>query len=131
MTERQTSKEQFGDVLSRTLGAVASVVGGALGPGIPILSAALSAASRTGEAVNGFSAKGGASGAGGTTGSGSGDGWDLLKAQEAMQSKGQSFNAQYLALQESLQKESREYTAITNIMKVRHDSAKSAINNIR
>ena len=36
-----------------------------------------------------------------------------------------------LELQLQVQQESREYNAITNVLKVRHDSAKSAINNIR
>jgi hypothetical protein len=66
----------------------------------------------------------------GATGTGTGSGWDLLAAQQAMQSDSQSFNMQYLALQDQMQRESREFTAISNIMKVRQDSAKNAISNI-
>ena len=49
---------------------------------------------------------------------------DLLKAQDS-QAK------EYLALQNEMQRESREFNALSNILKVRHDSAKAAINNIR
>jgi hypothetical protein len=34
-------------------------------------------------------------------------------------------------MQMQMQQESREYNTISNVLKVRHDSAKSAINNIR
>ena len=34
-------------------------------------------------------------------------------------------------MQREMQRESREFTALSNIMKVRHDTAKSAINNVR
>ena len=51
--------------------------------------------------------------------------------QRALSADGQKFNMAYLALQNEMQKESREHNAISNIMKVRHDSAKAAINNIR
>jgi hypothetical protein len=55
---------------------------------------------------------------------------DLMEATRALQQDSQTFNLQYLQLQENLQRESREFTALTNVMKVKHDSAKSAINNI-
>lgn len=42
-----------------------------------------------------------------------------------------NFGLQYLALQESMQQENRQYTALTNIMKTKHDTAKAAINNVR
>ncbi len=48
----------------------------------------------------------------------------------ALQQESQTFNLQYLQLQENMQRESREFTALSNVMKVKHDSAKSAINNI-
>jgi hypothetical protein len=38
---------------------------------------------------------------------------------------------QYMVLQNRMQEESREYNTLSNIMKVRHESAKTAINNIR
>ena len=60
----------------------------------------------------------------------SGGPWDLLEAQRTMQDQNQSFNLQYLQIQDQMQKESREFTTVSNIMKVRSDSAKAAINNI-
>ncbi len=55
---------------------------------------------------------------------------DLLAATKALQQQSQSFNLEYLQLQESMQRESREFTALSNVMKVKHDSAKAAISNI-
>lgn len=66
----------------------------------------------------------------GATGGGSGSGDDVLAATRALQQESQAFNLQYLQLQEDMQRESREFTAISNVMKVRHDSAKAAIQNI-
>jgi hypothetical protein len=71
----------------------------------------------------------GAAGEGGKTGAAGGDG-DILAATRALQEQAQSFNLQYLQLQESLQRESREFTTLSNVMKVKHDSAKSSIQNI-
>jgi len=43
----------------------------------------------------------------------------------------QSFNLQYLGLQQAMQDENRRFTLVSNIMKNKHDTAKNAINNIR
>lgn len=59
-----------------------------------------------------------------------GGGSDLVEATRALQNQAQSFNLQYLQLQESMQRESREFQALSNVMKVKHDSAKAAIGNI-
>ncbi|QSQ23989.1 hypothetical protein JY651_03145 [Pyxidicoccus parkwayensis] len=150
---RQTPKNEFGSVLARAAQEVvrsgAGLVGGMV-PAGPILSAAVSS---TKTAVSMVATSTGASGTtvpvaavGGSAGStaggtgaamgtgaatGNGDAWDLLEAQRALSADGQKFNMAYLALQNEMQKESREHNAISNIMKVRHDSAKAAINNIR
>lgn len=42
-----------------------------------------------------------------------------------------SFSMQYLQLQQQMQNENRSYTAISNIMKTKHDTAKNSISNIR
>ena len=42
-----------------------------------------------------------------------------------------SFNLQYLQLQSQMQQENRAYTAVSNIMKTKHDTAKNSISNIR
>ena len=43
----------------------------------------------------------------------------------------QEFNLYYLQLQEQLSAENRAYTAMSNVLKARHDTVKNAIGNIR
>ena len=42
-----------------------------------------------------------------------------------------AFNVQYLQLHAQMQNENRSYTAISNIMKTKHDTVKNSINNVR
>lgn len=60
-----------------------------------------------------------------------GSGTELMQATKAMQEMNQTFNLQYLKLQEDMQAQNRQFTLVSNIMKVKHDTAKSAINNVR
>jgi hypothetical protein len=55
----------------------------------------------------------------------------LYKAAREMQEMSQSFNLQYLDLQRNMQRENRQFTLVSNIMKTKHDTAKNAIDNIR
>jgi hypothetical protein len=55
---------------------------------------------------------------------------DVLDETRALHEESRTFNLQYLQLQENVQRESREFTALSNVMRVKHDSAKSAIANI-
>lgn len=55
----------------------------------------------------------------------------LLNATKNMQETQMSFNLQYLQLQSQMQHENRSYTAISNIMKTKHDTVKNSISNIR
>ena len=58
----------------------------------------------------------------------------LLKQKESTEKAmkmQQSFNLQYLQLQQNMQRQNRQFTLVSNIMKVKHDTAKSAINNVR
>jgi hypothetical protein len=64
------------------------------------------------------------------TAAGSGGG-DSFEAARLLQQEGQSFNLRYLELQERLQRETREFTALSNVMKVRHDAARAAIQNVQ
>lgn len=41
------------------------------------------------------------------------------------------FNMQYLQLQSRLQHENRQYTAISNVLKTKHDTVKNSISNVR
>jgi hypothetical protein len=135
---RQTPKNDFGQVLARTAGEVARVGAGFLPPALSggavsaVVSGIRSVTSMTAAATSAsgavpLPAAGGSAGAA----SGQGEQWDLLEAQKALNAEGQRFSATYLQLQNEMQKESRQFTAVSNIMKVRHDSAKAAINNIR
>jgi hypothetical protein len=55
----------------------------------------------------------------------------LLKLKHATEEMQQSFNLQYLQLQQNMQQQNRQFTLVSNIMKVKHDTTKAAINNIR
>jgi hypothetical protein len=43
----------------------------------------------------------------------------------------ESFNQQYLTLQSQMERENRQYSSISNIMKTKHDTAKNSISNVR
>ena len=55
----------------------------------------------------------------------------LMAATQQMQETQMSFNLQYLQLQSQMQAENRSYTAVSNIMKTKHDTVKNSIANIR
>lgn len=143
---RQTPNNDFGTVLARTAQEVVRTGAGvvaAIVPGGPAVSAAVASVSSvvSTAASSAPSVRGASMMAGGTGGTGSasatlgstgqGDQWDLLAAQKEMQADGAKMNLEYMHLQNQMQAESRAHNAISNIMKVRHDSAKAAINNIR
>lgn len=140
---RQTPQNDFGTVFARTAQEVVRAGAGVaanLIPGGPAVSAAVSSISSVvssttaggGRAASTTPLAGGVGGAGGPLGaSGQGEQWDLLAAQKEMQAEGMKMNLAYMNLQNDMQKESRAHNALSNIMKVRHDSAKAAINNIR
>lgn len=154
-TPRQTPKDEFGDVLMNTMsnvvenGAVlASVV-----PGFGGLSAAVSsvksfvsaAPQRTASAVNGVAGNGvvnvmGANGSGPQgivpysslspqTGQSLGSG--EFSSNSPAVTEMARVSEYYMTLQNEVQQESRAYNTLSNVIKVRHDSAKAAINNIR
>ena len=56
---------------------------------------------------------------------------DLLNQTQNMQELAQSFNLQYLQLQEKMQSENRSFSTVSNVMKTKHDTAKSSISNVR
>lgn len=55
----------------------------------------------------------------------------LLQAIKDLDEMSQSFNMQYLGLQQQMQDENRRFTLLSNIMKTKHDTAKNSIDNIR
>lgn len=56
---------------------------------------------------------------------------DKQAALAALQSKMAAMNMQFLALQQSLQQASRQYTTVSNVLKTKHDTVKNSINNVR
>ena len=136
---RQTPRNDFGTVFARTAQEVVKTGAGivaSLVPGAPMVSAAVasigSVVSSAASSARGASVVPLSGGTGGAPGiPGQGEQWDLLAAQKEMQAEGMKMNLAYMNLQNEMQAESRAHNAISNIMKVRHDSAKAAINNIR
>jgi hypothetical protein len=55
----------------------------------------------------------------------------LMAATKQIGEMNMSFNLQYLQLQQKMQAENRQFTLVSNIMKVKHDTARNAINNVR
>jgi hypothetical protein len=49
---------------------------------------------------------------------------ELIETTKEMQEMQMSFNLQYLQLQNQIQNENRQFTMVSNIMKVKHDTAK-------
>jgi hypothetical protein len=61
----------------------------------------------------------------------SGDTGDMMSQMQQFSEMNMSFNMQYLALQQKMQSDNRQFTSLSNIMKTKHDAAKNAINNVR
>lgn len=151
---RQTPKDEFGDVLSSAMGNVVKLGGAVLNAatGAPVVSAAVSSVGALGSlhaqrATAGVVAVGGA----GLTSTGAGivpmssaGSLTTVRSVAGPTSGGvepanmtdylsqmRTEADRSLLMQMQMQQESREYNTLSNVLKVRHDSAKSAINNIR
>jgi hypothetical protein len=145
---RQTPRNEFGQVMKNTLEngvKAAGVVSGALlgnMPGGGIISAAVT--SVTNLASTGQTASAGLAASVITTVGGTGvisarsdvssqiassTGMPSSVADMVQQMRAEADRSMMMQMQ--MQQESREYNAVSNVLKVRHDSAKSAINNIR
>ena len=55
----------------------------------------------------------------------------MMMATQRMQEMNQTFNLQYLQLQQKMQNESRQFTAVSNVMKTKHDTARNALSNLK
>lgn len=149
---RQTPKNEFGNVLKDALTTAANVGGTLLGgagiPGAGIVSAAVNnvtalagsggnsrAASLAATGVTNVGGGGSVSANTGSAGGATqaamntsvGAGGDMTGMIGQMRAEAD----RSMMVQMQMQNESREYNTISNVLKVRHDSAKSAINNIR
>ena len=54
-----------------------------------------------------------------------------MRSTKEMQEMNQSFNLQYLGLQQKMQADDRKFTLMSNIMKKKHEKAREVINNVR
>lgn len=123
----QSPLRNFGDMVASRGEAVlqGALRGISYIPGGAVLSAAIrgGVAANTGSAAAGTSAEGPAA-ANGTAANGTTGSEDLL-------ARSQDMSMQYLQLQEQISQENRRYTALSNVLHVRHESAKNAIGNVR
>ena len=137
----------FKDMVTRGAGAILRGAEAAITslPGAPIVAAAVRpggsatgpVASRPGAAGaaglgptgTGMPGVGSAEGPSGTSTTG-GPGAESSSVEGAL-AQSQEFNLYYLQLQEQLAAENRAYSAMSNVLKARHDTVKNAIGNIR
>ena len=120
-SESRAVPGRFEQALRGAAAGLASGIAAGIELAAPFVPAGTVVSAAVRSAVAGTAA-GAAGGAGGET--------DLLAATRALQQQSQSANLEYLQLQENMQRENREFTTLCNVMKVKHDSAKSAIQNI-
>lgn len=143
----------FRDMVARGAGVLLKGAEAAISslPGAPIVAAAvrpggapLAGNGGTGPALTGSGggALPGASGTRPTVASGSAEsptgaapgttgGAQESSSVESALAQSQEFNLYYLQLQEQLAAENRTYSAMSNVLKARHDTVKNAIGNIR
>ena len=139
--DRKTAPSSFGATLRAAAAGAAEGLAAAAGVLAPLAPAGMVLAgavrgvaqAAAGAARPGSSGTSGWSGTAGTTplASVSAGGADGFEAARLLQQEGQSFNLRYLELQERMQRETREFTAVSNVMKVRHDAARAAIQNVQ
>lgn len=123
-----------GSVVSAAISGVASLKDAAAGQSSG-LSGIGGAVSSNSTVIGGSSASGISTGSGSAAAGVAGNSGDssmaLLQATKEMQEMSQQFNLQYLQLQQDMQNENRQFSMVSNIMKVKHDTAKTAIQNVR
>ena len=112
-------RQALADSASVVLGGLEAAAGAL--PGGSVVTAAVRGASRAG----GASPLGGAEGASGAGASPESGSVENVLAQSADQ------NLYFLRIQEELQSENRRYSALSNVLKARHETVKNAIGNIR
>lgn len=139
---RQTPQNEFGNVLKSALQTAANAGGALLSsvPGGGIISAAVSnvtalangGSAHAANAATGITSVNSVSSGGGATAQAlatSPNGTPSELSGMIGQMRAEADRSTMMQMQ--MQQESREYNTISNVLKVRHDSAKSAINNIR
>ncbi|MGC4091721.1 MAG: hypothetical protein QM756_28325 [Polyangiaceae bacterium] len=124
-----TPARPFRQVMAASASAVIQSAQGAVTrlPGGPVLAAAL----RPGPGVSPGLTPEGASSALGAGSSTSPLGSTSGQSVEGVLAQGVDQNMYFLELQERISQESRTYSALSNVLKARHDTVKNAIGNIR
>jgi hypothetical protein len=127
-------QQALSDSAHVVLGGLEAVAGAV--PGGSVVTAAVRGASGAPGTIGGV---GGASGA--LTGSSGGSGAESVEAPGGVDAQAGSVesalaqsadqNLYFLKLQEQLQSENRRYSALSNVLKARHETVKNAIGNIR
>jgi hypothetical protein len=134
----------FRDMVARGAGAILRGAEAAISslPGAPIVAAAVrpsGGVTSTPQGANGAVGLGAPrlAGAGSAEGpamggapAGTGPGGEGSSVEGAL-AQSQEFNLYYLQLQEQLSAENRAFSAMSNVLKTRHDTVKNAIGNIR
>ena len=125
--------EPFSAVMRAGARAVVDSAEGAVWrlPGGPVLAAAFrDAPPAVGSSSHALSSA--ESSAEGTSGPGAGGfSGDIQDPAGEVLAQNSDQNLYYLRLQQQISAESREYTALSNVLKARHDTVKNAIGNIR
>ena len=129
-TPRQTpepASRRFTEALRQGAAVVLSGVSAAAGalPGAPLVAAAVRGAGAAASAAGG-AAEAPAPGAAATSGSETG-----ASDMERVMAESQAFNLYYLQIQEEMSRENRRFSALSNVLKARHETSKGAIGNIR
>lgn len=136
---RQSQQVDFGNVLKNTLQSAVHTTGALMGavPGGGIISAAVNNVAALAGARSEATAATGITSVG-TQAQGGAMGQALATSPQGVPGELGGMIGQMRAeadrstlMQMQMQQESREYNTISNVLKVRHDSAKAAINNIR
>lgn len=137
---RQTQPNEFGYVLKNALNTGVNVAGSLLSgvPGAGIISAAVSnatALASSGRSSSGITTVGGGTGVVNASGSIVGQlasaSGEVSSALSGCVGEMRAEADRSMIMQMQMQQESREYNTVSNVLKVRHDSAKAAINNVR
>lgn len=134
-TPRQTpepASRRFSEALRQGASVIlsgATAAAGAL-PGVPVVTAAIRGASDAAAGPAAVNAPGESAEAPGTGATGA-SGQPGQSDMERVMQESQAFNLYYLEIQEQMSRENRRFSALSNVMKARHETAKSAIGNIR
>lgn len=127
------TRRPFRDVMSSGAQVVVDGADAAVSrlPGGPVIAAALRPGFGTGDtAASAVNTPEGPAGTATSTGS-LASGGSAASSIESQLAESADQNLYYLQLQERISAESREYSALSNVLKARHDTVKNAIGNIR